>query len=216
MAKIDKKIIYNYSPETGEFLYESEARESPREPGVYLIPAFATEIEPPKLKKPNTVAIFNEETGRWNTKEDYRNTSIYSKETGEIVCVTEIGPLPKNLTTIKKPGPQYIWSEKENNWIEDNDILIAQQLEANIHNYRNKSNAPIKFNNALFSVDLIPEIALALSLSEFPKTFTLLDNDFEIHEFNREQLEELAKGFQDRKQKLNKNFIAKKRKTMVA
>jgi hypothetical protein len=46
------KEVYSYHPETFEFLGFESANESPLEPGVYLIPAHATEIPMTlKLKK---------------------------------------------------------------------------------------------------------------------------------------------------------------------
>ncbi|MGE5553289.1 MAG: tail fiber assembly protein [Betaproteobacteria bacterium] len=55
--------IYHYHPETGEYLGESEARESPLEPGVFLLPAHATFEAPPEAG-PGQVAVFN--AGVWH------------------------------------------------------------------------------------------------------------------------------------------------------
>jgi len=49
--------IYNYNSENGYFVGESLADESPLEPGVYLIPAHATEIVAPKATE-GKVAVF--------------------------------------------------------------------------------------------------------------------------------------------------------------
>ncbi|MGC4409624.1 MULTISPECIES: hypothetical protein [Rhizobium] len=40
-------FVFNYQPETGEYLGPSPADESPLEPGVILVPAYATTIVPP-------------------------------------------------------------------------------------------------------------------------------------------------------------------------
>jgi hypothetical protein len=39
--------IFHYHPETGVYLGQGQADESPLEPGVWLIPAHATSAEPP-------------------------------------------------------------------------------------------------------------------------------------------------------------------------
>jgi hypothetical protein len=45
-----EKTIYHYHPETGDFLEPSLADPSPLEPDVFLIPAYATDIEPPSVQ----------------------------------------------------------------------------------------------------------------------------------------------------------------------
>jgi hypothetical protein len=40
--------IFHYHPDTGIYLGQGKADESPLEPGVWLIPAHATEQEPPQ------------------------------------------------------------------------------------------------------------------------------------------------------------------------
>ena len=54
---------YNYAPDTGIFHTESLADESPLEPGVFLIPAYATTIKPPKATLPK-VAVFKD--NKWS------------------------------------------------------------------------------------------------------------------------------------------------------
>jgi hypothetical protein len=57
--------VFNYNPDTGEFVSESEADESPLEPGVFLIPANATDLEPPSYG-PGERAVFAE--GKWSVE----------------------------------------------------------------------------------------------------------------------------------------------------
>jgi hypothetical protein len=59
--------IYNYHPETKHFLYEEDAQQSPLDaPDIFLIPANATEIEPPSTGE-NELAIWQED--HWIIKE---------------------------------------------------------------------------------------------------------------------------------------------------
>ena len=57
--------IYNYAPDTSIFHAEGLADESPLEPGVFLIPAYATTLKPPKATLPE-VAVFK--NGTWNVE----------------------------------------------------------------------------------------------------------------------------------------------------
>lgn len=55
--------IYHYDRETGFFLGEDSAFESPLEPGVFLIPAWSTDIKPPS---PADGEIAKFENGEWS------------------------------------------------------------------------------------------------------------------------------------------------------
>lgn len=57
--------IYNYNQD-GEYVGQSLADESPLEPGIYLIPAYATIIEPP-ITDNQHIAVFNGEG--WTMKD---------------------------------------------------------------------------------------------------------------------------------------------------
>ena len=69
--------IYNYHRDTGEFINESIANESPLEPGVYLIPANATQIKPPAVSA-NEAAVF---VDGWQVVPDFRGQIAYDTET---------------------------------------------------------------------------------------------------------------------------------------
>ncbi len=59
--------IYNYDPFTKIFVSEENADESPLEPGVYLIPAHATTLQPPEYNKEKEFCFFNED--KWEIKD---------------------------------------------------------------------------------------------------------------------------------------------------
>ena len=92
--------IYNYHPEYKCFYSESFADESPLEPGVWLIPAHATTIEPPKCKA-NQIQIFDGTS--WSVIVDKRGT-YYSTQTFEVIDNKNPLQYPDNST--KKPPPE--------------------------------------------------------------------------------------------------------------
>jgi hypothetical protein len=52
--------VYSYNWATKEYAGDDEADASPMEPGMYLIPAYATTVEPPTLE-PGQRAIWQED-----------------------------------------------------------------------------------------------------------------------------------------------------------
>jgi len=86
--------IYNYHSDYKYFYSESEADESPLEPGAFLIPAYATDIEPPTCEL-NQIQIFNGTS--WDIIEDNRGI-YYSIETQEVIENTNPLEAPENAT----------------------------------------------------------------------------------------------------------------------
>jgi hypothetical protein len=68
--------IYNYNSENGYFVGESLADESPLEPGIFLIPAHATTIEPPTTTN-NELAVFD---GQLWTKQEVISNELSVEE----------------------------------------------------------------------------------------------------------------------------------------
>lgn len=94
--------IHNYDNKSGEYLSTDVADESPLEPGIYIIPASATEIEPPESKE-GFARIFN--MGMWEFITDKRGTK-YWLEDGSEYLHDVLGDIPSNaLTTKPEPTP---------------------------------------------------------------------------------------------------------------
>ncbi|AZO96121.1 hypothetical protein [Halocella sp. SP3-1] len=93
--------IYHYHRETGELLGESTARENPLEEGEYLIPAYATNIEPSETGE-NEVAIFNVDNQKWNVVADYRGQTFWDTDRNKHE-IAELGIEPDPAWLIEEP-----------------------------------------------------------------------------------------------------------------
>lgn len=94
--------VYHYHPTTGEFLNDSEADESPLEPGHFLIPQFATELAPPENIPLGKTAVFN--SGAWSLVENHRGEVFWTPQ-GEQKVQEVLGPLPPGSLKQKPPEP---------------------------------------------------------------------------------------------------------------
>lgn len=143
--------IFNYHPITGEYISESVADESPLEPGKYLIPAFATELEPPTIGD-RQVAVFN--NGAWSLVADYRGQTVYDTTTGAESTVVEPGEIPSGKTPTAPPEYPAKWADGA--WIADLEQIKTNKL-ASLKFSRNasESDTPFIYDGSNFDYDIL-------------------------------------------------------------
>lgn len=92
-------LTYNYDPLTTEYTGSEELRESPLEPGAWLVPAHSVAIEPPAALDGRAVCW----TGQgWVHVEDHRGKTVW---TPDGLCGTweALGPIPDGLSLVQPP-----------------------------------------------------------------------------------------------------------------
>lgn len=116
------QTIYNYNAQTGEFISGCLADESPLEPGVFLLPAHATDVIPPATADRQVAVFFD---GHWTAQADWRGAALFSTADGRPVTITDIGVTPADVgaTEAPRPGPAYVWDGY--GWMLD-EALAAQ------------------------------------------------------------------------------------------
>jgi hypothetical protein len=118
------KRIFHYSRDDGRYLDLSiEANEdlnfahqSPLEPGVYLIPAFATDIEPPA--EIDKWPVFQD--GAWILVDFITSTKIFDTVNGEVVEPV----LGKTLSDLGTDKPKPVQAEHEVVYFENGDWVV--------------------------------------------------------------------------------------------
>lgn len=115
-------IVFHYKAVTKEFVGSSSAFESPLEPGVYLVPAHATTIEPPTDIPTNNVAVFND--NKWELVKDHRGETWWKDHKTSIV-IEELGdPLDLGYFKDQPEAPPYIPT------IQDYSLAIQRHIDA--------------------------------------------------------------------------------------
>lgn len=85
------KLLYEYSPKTGEFIAANPATPDPKHPGQYLSRLNATFDAPPETGE-HEIAVWKD--GQWKVTPDWRGTTYYLRnESGQIqtVEIKELG-----------------------------------------------------------------------------------------------------------------------------
>ena len=116
--------IYHFNLTYGHYTGESDAFESPRRPGDYLIPLFATDIKPPECGLREIQII---DGNSWKVVEDKRGI-YYSTQTRQVIENDNPLEAPENSTKEQPPeipeGYFLIWN---NGWVLEQIILPTPQ-----------------------------------------------------------------------------------------
>ena len=185
-------LVYNYDRITKEYTYGQEAeldREESRIKGaeIYLIPAYATLLEP-LTNKEGYAVVFD---GNWKYTPDHRGQKVINPETEEMVIVDYLGEIRDCFVDYET----YINSEeyKEKQAQKEKELLMMLNM------------TKLDFVNALepFGVNYYEHIVPLLNSNlEAKKQWDLCER---VYRFNP-LLDELAKGFGITPNQLDKIF----------
>lgn len=130
---------YNYDPQTKEYLGLIPCQESPREPGIYLIPAYST-LTPLIEEISGKARCFID--NQWIYKDDNRGKFIYNIENScNTIQITTLDYIiPENFTLIEPPDltKWYKFNSDTETWLEytpppslqDYDLTMEKHLES--------------------------------------------------------------------------------------
>ncbi|EAR2170788.1 tail fiber assembly protein [Salmonella enterica] len=115
--------VYNLRSDTNEFIGAGDAYIPPHTG----LPANCTDIAPPDIPS-SYIAVFDAETETWRLHEDHRGETVYDTTTGNQVYISELGPLPENVTSVSPDGEYQKWDSKAKVWVKDEAAETAARL----------------------------------------------------------------------------------------
>ncbi|HIF2770353.1 TPA: tail fiber assembly protein [Salmonella enterica] len=113
--------IFNLRSDTNEFIGAGDAYIPPHTG----LPANCTDIAPPDIPS-SYIAVFDSETQTWSLHEDHRGETVYDTTTGNQVYISDLGPLPENVTSVSPDGEYQKWDGKA--WVKDEAAETAARL----------------------------------------------------------------------------------------
>nr|VFJ90778.1 MAG: hypothetical protein BECKLFY1418A_GA0070994_101318 [Candidatus Kentron sp. LFY] len=127
------------------------AQPNPMEKGKWLVPMYAT-LDVPDKAPAGYVSV--RKSGKWVIEEDHRGKTVYRKGDGSKYVITEVGPLPDDVTEKEKPSGFHYWSV--NDWVFDRDEAI-DHMNGKINEYRDSrlNHGGVQVNGVWFRSDLV-------------------------------------------------------------
>ncbi|EER9362781.1 tail fiber assembly protein, partial [Escherichia coli] len=126
MSKQSRTLkIYNLLAGTNEFIGDGDAYIPPHTG----LPANSTDIAPPDIPA-GFVAVFNTDEASWHLVEDHRGYTVYDVASGDALFISELGPLPENVTWLSPEGEFQKWNGTS--WVKDAEaekLFRSQEAE---------------------------------------------------------------------------------------
>ncbi|EFA5328368.1 hypothetical protein EYX47_02805 [Escherichia coli] len=128
---------------TNEFIGEGDAYIPPHTG----LPANSTDIAPPDIPA-GFVAVFNSDEASWHLVEDHRGKTVYDVASGDALFISELGPLPENVTWLSPEGEFQKWNGTA--WVKDTEaeklfrIREAEETKNNLMQVASEHIAPLQ------------------------------------------------------------------------
>lgn len=128
-------LIHFFDPEHKYYVKSKEAVLGPRGKLPVYRPDHAarTYVAPTLPPTAGYWPVWDRDTQTWNEVEDWRDKTVYSKNTGQPVKIVlgkqrypALGPLPSWATPTPKPDGDYIWDDQSDTWVEDTQAIAER------------------------------------------------------------------------------------------
>ncbi|BDY77552.1 putative protein TfaD [Escherichia coli] len=106
-----------------------------------------TLIAPPDIPA-GFVAVFNSDESSWHLVEDHRGKTVYDVASGDALFISELGPLPENVTWLSPEGEFQKWNGTA--WVKDTEaeklfrIREAEETKNNLMQVASEHIAPLQ------------------------------------------------------------------------
>lgn len=131
-------LIHQYDNQTGQYIASRLADEDPRNPGRWLVPAFAT-ADPLPERLSLTWPFYRD--GAWGLLPDWRGRMLYRRTGSDAGTTAEIlmagiTPDEGDLTDVPRPSDRHIWSER--GWVLDPVAIAAEKHAAGMAEFERR------------------------------------------------------------------------------
>ncbi|MHA0510219.1 DUF4376 domain-containing protein [Enterobacter kobei] len=154
---------FNFTADTHEYLGESDTFVEPNTG----LPAYCTLIQPPECPAGHALVFRGE---NWEAVEDHRGKVVADTATGTTITISELGPLPENITTVLRDNIFSQWDGEQ--WVPNLESAKQHQI-ANIKAHRdNLSSDHINIDGIHFHSDISSRIQ-QITLTKMGKAGTV-------------------------------------------